>query len=132
MKRIIKILLILVSIIIITFITNINNSHVYAASILSNAISGGDGFIDSSSGESDLINETALKNTSSNIYNTLLIISFVVVAIVGITLGIKYMLAGVEEKADIKHSLVTFFIGTCVAYGAFTIWKVLVNILNGI
>lgn len=132
MKKIVKFLLILVCVIIFTFITNINNSHVYAASILSNAISGGKGFIDSSSDEKDKIDEKTLKDTSSDIYNTLLIISFFIVAIVGITLGIKFMMAGVEEKAQLKHSLIVFFIGAAVAYGAFAIWKVMVDVLNKI
>ena len=130
MKKAIKFLLILVCIII--FITNINNSHVYAASILSNTISGGKGFIDSSSDAKNKIDETTLKDTSSDIYNTLLVISFFVVAIVGITLGIKFMMAGVEEKAQLKHSLIVFFIGATVAYGAFAIWKVMVEVLNKI
>ena len=40
------------------------------------------------------------------------------------------MMAGVEEKADVKKSLIIFLIGTGVAYGAFGIWKVLVTFLN--
>ena len=42
------------------------------------------------------------------------------------------MMAGVEEKAQLKHSLIVFFIGATVAYGAFAIWKVMVEVLNKI
>ena len=42
------------------------------------------------------------------------------------------MMAGVEEKAEVKQALVVWAIGTGVAYGAFGIWKVLVTFLNEI
>lgn len=78
----------------------------------------------------DSLNKNKLAKTSSTIYNALLMISFVVVAVVGITLGIKFMMANAEEKANIKKSLVIFLIGTIVVYGSFGIWKVIVNYLN--
>lgn len=78
----------------------------------------------------DSLDKDKLSDTSSAIYNTLLMISFVVVAVVGITLGIKFMMASAEEKADIKKSLVIFLIGTIVVYGAFGIWKVIVDYLK--
>lgn len=78
----------------------------------------------------DSLNKDQLSDASSSIYNTLLMISFVVVAVVGITLGIKFMMASAEEKADIKKSLIIFLIGTIVVYGAFGIWKVIVDYLN--
>lgn len=76
------------------------------------------------------LNKADLSDASSTIYNSLLMISFVVVAVVGITLGIKYMMANVEEKADIKNALIIFFIGAIVVYGAFGIWKAIVDYLN--
>lgn len=129
MKKVIKILLILL---ITICVINVNTVKVNAASILSDSISGGKSFIDASKDKESPINEDALQETSKSIYNTLILISFVVVAIVGIVLGIKFMMAGVEEKAQLKHALVIFLIGAAVAYGAFLIWKVMVNIFSGI
>lgn len=117
-------------ILIILVIFTINIPHTYAANTLKDVLSGGKSFIDSGSGGSAKLDETKLQQTSSTVYNILLVASFVIVAVVGIILGIKYMWAGVEEKADVKKSLTIFVIGTIVTYGAFGIWKVLVNFLN--
>lgn len=117
-----------VFILFVLMIFSINITNTYASS-LGDVISGGKNFIQSGSG-SDLIDTDKLSETSGSIYNILLMISFVVVAIVGISLGIKFMMSGVEEKADVKKSLVIFFIGCVVVYGAFGIWKVLVTFLN--
>lgn len=123
-----KILKVFVLFIFIIFI--INNTITYA-STLGDVISGGKDFISAGSDEYDnTIDTEKLSETSDTIYNILLMISFVVVAVVGISLGIKFMMSGVEEKADVKKSLVGFFIGCIVVYGAFGIWKVMVNFLN--
>ena len=42
------------------------------------------------------------------------------------------MMAGVEEKAQLKHSLVVFFVGVIIAYGAFFIWQALVDVLKNV
>ena len=125
MKKVIKFLLLFLAVIFF-----LNNTYVYADSLLGDSISSGKSFLQSASGTMSKDQEKSLKYTSNSIYNTLLMISFVVVAIVGIILGIKFMMAGVEEKADVKKSLIIFLIGTGVAYGAFGIWKVLVTFLN--
>ena len=125
MKKVFSFLLIFIMILFF-----INSPKVYANTMFTDAISGGKTFLNQADeGLSDEQQET-LKSTSSSVYNTLLLISFVVVAIVGIALGIKFMMAGVEEKADVKQALVVWAIGTGVAYGAFAIWKVLVTFLN--
>ena len=125
MKKVIKFLLLFLAVIFF-----LNNTYVYADSLLGDSISSGKSFLQSASGTMSKDQEKSLKDTSNSIYNTLLMISFVVVAIVGIILGIKFMMAGVEEKADVKKSLIIFLIGTGVAYGDFAIWKVLITFLN--
>ena len=125
MKKVIKFLLLFLAVIFF-----LNNTYVYADSLLGDSISSGKSFLQSASGTMSKDQEKSLKDTSNSIYNTLLMISFVVVAIVGIILGIKFMMAGVEEKADVKKSLIIFLIGTGVAYGAFAISKVLITFLN--
>lgn len=127
MKKIFK--FILFFIIILFFI---NGSKVYADTMLTDAISGGKDFLGKANEVMSDEQKKSLQETSSSVYNTLLLISFVVVAVVGISLGIKFMMAGIEEKADVKHALVVWTIGAAVAYGAFGIWKVLVTFLNTI
>lgn len=125
-QKILKILVIFICSICI-----LNCTYTYAGTI-GDTISDAKGFL-SSRNESlykDSLNKADLSDASSAIYNTLLMISFVVVAVVGITLGIKFMMASAEEKADIKKSLVIFLIGAIVVYGAFGIWKAIVDYLN--
>ena len=127
MKRVFfKIFIILISII---FVVNTTNTYAFG---LADIFSGGKSFIEAGQNGKVTLDETKLQNTSSSIYNILLMISFIIVAVVGIYLGIKFMLAGVEEKADVKKSAFIFFIGAVVVFGAFGIWKVLLTFLNTI
>ena len=121
-----KVLTVVILIVLMIFTINTTNTY---ASTLGDVISGGKDFLDSSDSSAKL-NQTLLQNTSDSIYNILLMISFIVVAIIGISLGIKFMMSGVEEKADVKKSLIVFAIGCVVVYGAFGIWKVMVLFLN--
>lgn len=122
-----KILISILLIFLMIFV--INTTNTYAAGF-GEVILDGDSFIQSGNNKGGKVNTTLLKAASDNIYNTLLILSFVVVAIVGITLGMKFMMAGVEEKAEVKKSLVVFVIGTCVVYASFGIWYTLVSFLS--
>ncbi len=121
-----KVIVIFVIFMLLIFCINVTTTY---ASSLGDVISGGKSFIDSSSGNVE-IDTSKLQDTSNSVYNILLMISFIVVAVVGIILGMKYMMAGVDEKADVKKSLVIFLIGCIVVYGSFGIWKVIVTALN--
>ena len=54
----------------------------------------------------------------------------IIMTIVAMILGIKYMSATSEDKADIKQTLPAYIISCIVVFGAFTIWKVLINIIQ--
>lgn len=123
-----KIVVIFIIFALLIFFINVTNTY---ASSLGDVISGGKDFLDSSKGNIT-IDSSKLSQASSSVYNMLLMISFVVVAVIGIILGMKFMMAGVEEKADVKKSLVIFLIGCIVVYGAFGIWKVLVTALSSL
>lgn len=123
-----KIVVIFTIFILLIFAINVTNTY---AGDLGDVISGGKSFVDSSKGDVE-IDSSKLSQTSKSVYNILLMISFIVVAVVGIILGMKFMMAGVDEKAKAKESLVIFFIGCIVVYGAFGIWKVLVTALSSL
>ncbi len=125
MKKVLIVLIIFIEIILCISVTN----KVYAADGLGEVISGGKDFMSSSSNEFS-VSEDSLKNTSTSLYNILLMLSFIVVACIGIYLGIKYMWAGVDEKAEVKDALVVFTVGCIVTYGAFGIWKVIAGFLQ--
>lgn len=123
-----KIVIIFIIFILLIFAINVTNTY---AGDLGDVISGGKSFVDSSKGDIE-IDSSKLSQMSKSVYNILLMISFIVVAVVGIILGMKFMMAGVDEKAKAKESLVIFFIGCIVVYGAFGIWKVLVTALSSL
>lgn len=52
------------------------------------------------------------------------------VLIAGTILGIKYMLASVEEKANIKESMKPYIIGSIIILGALSIWKLCISVLQ--
>lgn len=116
--------------ILMLFIINILNTTIYA-SPFGEVISGAEGFLNSAESKTN-IDQDKLKSTSDTIYNILLMLSFGVVAIIGIIIGIKFMMGDAEQKAEQKKALWPFLIGTTVVYGSFAIWKVLVSFLNTI
>ncbi len=102
---------------------------VMAKSSIDNVITGADNFI--STGENQAsIDETELGNTNAFLYNILLGIGIIVAIIVGILLGIKYMTGSVEEKAEYKESLIIYVVGCVAIFGAYGIWKLVINILS--
>lgn len=55
-----------------------------------------------------------------------------IILIWGTTLGIRYMFASVEAKADIKKGLIPLGIGAVIIFGALGIWQIIVNTFEGI
>ena len=59
-------------------------------------------------------------------------IGLLVVIAGGIILGIKYMLVLPQEKSRIKQATTPYVIGVIIIFGALTIWKLLITILDGL
>ena len=117
----------LLVIILLTFcIFSIIPSNIYATSI-GEIFEGGDSFISAGQGDSEML---PIQDMSNLIYNILLIIGVVIAIIVGIIIGIKFMTGSVEEKAKVKEAFVAYIAGCVVVFGAFTIWKVVVEIIQ--
>jgi len=96
-------------------------------------VSGADAFISTGeAGASNKISESGLKDMSDTIYNILLVVGIIVVIIVGLIMGIKFIMGSLEEKADIKAMLIPYIIGCVVVFGAFTIWKIVVDLLQSV
>lgn len=104
-------------------------STTYAGSI-DDMISSADDFL--KTGQDDVISLEALRDTSNYIYNTLLIIAVAIAVIVGTYLGIKFMLESAEDKAKIKEAMIPFIVGCFIIFGAFGIWKIVVNVGDSI
>ena len=122
MKKVISIILLLV--IVLTTMTQISY-----ATTLSGMMSQSDDFIKAANSEK--IEEAKLQDLSGTIYNILLVIAIIASVIVGIVLGVQFILAsGAEGKADVKQAMLPYFVGMVVVFGSFGIWKVVVLILN--
>lgn len=124
---------ILILIIIISFYCGIFSINPSYASGIGDIVEGADGFIQAGiSDTTPTIEDTNLENTSNLLYNTLLIVAIVVAVIVGLVIGIQFMTAGVAEKAKIKETFIPYIIGCVVVFGAFTIWKITVELLKNV
>lgn len=129
-KTITILVLIVVTIISISNVTYAKNQVVdhTAGEVLNEA----DGFIQKGqAGSNDIIGEEELKALANTIYNILLVVAIVIAVILGAILGIKFMTEGVEGKAKVVQSLIPYAIGCVVVFGAFTIWKIVVTVLQG-
>ena len=125
----------IVKIFLLIFLINIifSNINIAKASGVDNIFGGGDTFIQSgqlAKNQIGELNEDELKNTSSIIYNILLVAGICIAAIVSVILGIQFMLGSIEQKAKIKEALIPFIIGCVVIFGAFGIWKILTEALS--
>ncbi len=77
-------------------------------------------------------NSTQMRQTINDLYNILITFGVVVSVAVGGVLGIKFMTASAEDKANIKQSLVPYIIGCVVIFGALIIWRIFINIFSNL
>lgn len=77
-----------------------------------------------------MIDNQVIKDITSPIYNILLAIGIGVALIFATILGIKFVTGSVEDKANVKDQLLPFGVGCIVVFGAFSIWKIVVTIVN--
>lgn len=94
-----------------------------------NIINGADEFINLGD-DSTPISGDELKGLSDSIYNVLLIIGTIIAVIVGAILGIQFITGSVEQKSKVKETLIPYFVGCAVIFGAFGIWKLVIEILR--
>lgn len=102
-----------------------------SANTLDDMIADADNFV-SAAGKSNKINNAELADLSGTIYNIALQIGVAVAVLAGMALGIKFMVSGVDEKADVKKALTVYIVGCVVIFGAFGIWKLVVELVQNI
>lgn len=106
-----------------------DNSERTAAENLDDMISDADSFINQGGIEYE---DKALQQFSSILFNIFSVVGAAVALIVGIVIGVKYMMGSIEEKADYKQMLLPYVIGCIVVFGGFGIWKIVITILESI
>ena len=93
-------------------------------------IDGAEKFLSAGEGENTPLDETDFKEVSSVIYNILLILGIIAAVIVGLIIGLKMMMGSSTQKAETKELLIPYVVGCVIIFGAFGIWKLVVNMLN--
>lgn len=101
-----------------------------SSSILDSTFTDGDKFFSNADDKVKTYGVKEAAEITNQIYGILMVIGMAVAVIVGTILGIKFMISTVDEKANIKGYLVAYVIGCVVLFGAFTIWKIVISLLN--
>ena len=91
----------------------------------------GKGFIEKGS-ENAAISTTDAINSFVPVGLTLVGIATIVLVIVGLIMGVKYMIAGTNEKAQLKEKLIYYVISVVMVYGATGIFALVIQIFNNI
>lgn len=98
---------------------------------LGDIISSADNFIEDGKNEKNVgLDEGVIQDLSNTVYNILFILGIVIAVIWGLVIAIKFITGSVEEKAEVKKTLIPYVAGCVVLFGAFTIWKLVVTILQ--
>ena len=58
-------------------------------------------------------------------------IGLLVIFVSAVILGIKYMFATPENKSNVKQAVIPFVVGVVIIFGSLTIWKLIIEILDG-
>lgn len=128
MKKNKKILINIIAIFIIVF--NLFIPNVYADNPLEGIMNRADEFVNNGESGGNVINNDALKEGSNILYNVLLVIGIAVAFIWGLVLGIQFITGSLGEKADVKKNLIVYVIGCVIIFGAFGIWRLLLQLLQ--
>ncbi len=95
---------------------------------LEQSMTDADEFIEN--GSNDKLDLQDFQTQFGDIYNIVLQIGVGLAVIVGIVLGVKFILSSVEGKAEVKKMLITYVVSCVVIFGSFGIWKIVVTILQ--
>ena len=107
------------------------SSTTFCYASLGEIITGADDFIHNGVADNSYtIEGNHLQSMSDLLYNTLFIIAIVVAVIIGMIIAIQFMTASASEKAKVKETLVPYVAGCIVIFGAFGIWKLIVELLS--
>ena len=127
MKKYKKLLINIMVIFIILFNLFIPNAY---AGPLQDIMNRAEGFVNNGENGGNVINNDALKEGSNTLYNVLLVMGIAVAFIWGIVLGIQFVTGSLGEKADVKKNLIVYLVGCVIIFGAFGIWRLLLQLLQ--
>lgn len=115
--------------VILVGILSFNNFSMASDVSMDSIFSQGDSFL-SAGGSGQTLDDSVMKGATDIIYNILFTLYLALAIIIGVFLGIKYMLAATSDKAEIKQSLITYVVAIVILFGAFGIWKIVVQLFS--
>lgn len=74
------------------------------------------------------LDESELQGISQTVSNILLAIAIGVTVISAVVMGINFTIQSVEDKAKVKESMIPWIIGIFVAFGAYGIWRITMEV----
>lgn len=96
---------------------------------IADIIKGGDSFIHADDdSNSTVFNGQAEEKGVSQLYYIALGVGIAAAVIVGVILGIQFIISGAEGQAKIKEKILPYIIGCIVIFGAFGIWRVTISL----
>ena len=125
LQRTIKIFIILLLTIFLFYMPIVNAS--YWGDIFD---SGKEFFEQGKNSSENVIDEYKLQEEVNKIYNILFSLGVVLSVIVGAILGIKYMFGSIEQQVKVKELLLPYVIACIIIFGAFGIWKIVIEIAS--
>lgn len=131
MKRTYKIAIIyLILLILISIVYNVNASDIWKTS--KDFLETGSEQIGSLEEFTKLLGlEDNTKGNFEELIDFLWGIGLLVIFISTVVLGIKYMLVLPQEKSRLKQATTPYIIGVVIIFGALTIWKFVIFVLDG-
>lgn len=100
---------------------------------LSDITSGANTFTSAANSSIATVDKTQLRLNMQGLLGIAMGVGVVIVLIVGVYLGIKFMGDSTNQKVEVKESLVPFVIGSAIVLGgAYLIWSILVNATSGL
>ena len=117
---------------IILFMTTVLSGQVaMAINGLDDIINRGDNFVNQGD-PNNAISENNVKEVSDGIFAIVVVIGIVVAIVAAVVIGVQFVTASVEEKAQLKEKLIPLLVGAAIIFGAVGIWRLVVNILQGV
>lgn len=103
--------------------------HYTKAITLSDIITGGDTFLKKDNkNEKDVFDEKNEREAVDQLYYILIGIAILVAIVTGMVLGIQFITSGAAGQAKVKEKLIPYILGLFVAFGAFGIWRIALNL----
>ena len=111
---------------------HLGNSDPSASHTVDEIMNEADGFLNTGKEETVPVNGENVRVGSGILYNILLAIAVVAAVVIGLYLGIKFMMSSAEDRAKVKEALIPYIAGCVVIFASFTIWKLVISILGNV